>query len=355
MIRILLGLSFIYSQTVFAEFQEPKWCKPSEFMKYEIPVPNTGKMKRQRAFKVDGVTLVGLAVGKSDHVAIQRLYHQLATPGADDPKYCTWYLNKGNKAAQRVFNHYPMDKPSKKADQAEREWVARLGNIFEKTPSNIFNCVKDDKFIAMGCQGQQHRGPTGWGMVLSYLGCSPENAERITRNLWGLNGVKAASRVAVNRGGKKIGDATRKRLADEVQRVLASKPAPGENGDEPSNDPLPKPVFPPFFNPYAYLPPSAWPAGTGPLADNPSVNTTTTTTTTSAVKPRTLPGDEDDVPATQTVVVPQVYRGYGDANQPPGYENTFTNYSVPRRPAGGGGYDNDTNTTGYGGSQTQGY
>lgn len=193
---------------------EPQWCSPSEFMKNEITgqpgIRQAGKFERGRVFKVDGITLVGVGVGKSDHVGLQRMYDSLSQSSTgQDPKYCTWYFNEGNKPAQRVFNHFPMSKPSSNAGKAEREWMAKLGGIFEGNANNVKKCLEEDKYVAFGCNGQKHRGPTAFGMLLSYMGCSAENSEKITRQLWGLNGIKATSRVAINRGAFRAGQQPR--------------------------------------------------------------------------------------------------------------------------------------------------
>ncbi len=49
----------------------------------------------------------------------------------------------------------------------------------------------------MDCNGMRHRGPTSFGMLLTYSGCSAEPANTTVNKIWGLNGVNPAVRLAI--------------------------------------------------------------------------------------------------------------------------------------------------------------
>jgi hypothetical protein len=62
-----------------------------------------------------------------------------------------------------------------------------------------------------------HRGPTVFGMLLAYSGCSAEHSLEITNQIWGLNGVKRKVRLAIIRKAYELGNTqkeSRKRLAE---------------------------------------------------------------------------------------------------------------------------------------------
>ena len=83
----------------------------------------------------------------------------------------------------------------------EKEAVAEFMNILEKTfdssSTSFLSCASEQHYIALGCNGMRHRGPTVFGMLLAFSGCSPKNALEISNQIWGLNGVKRKVRLAV--------------------------------------------------------------------------------------------------------------------------------------------------------------
>ena len=62
---------------------------------------------------------------------------------------------------------------------------------------SFVSCAIDHGYIAMGCDGMKHRGPSVFAMLLAYSGCSAKNAATIANKLWGLNFVKEATREAI--------------------------------------------------------------------------------------------------------------------------------------------------------------
>jgi hypothetical protein len=86
------------------------------------------------------------------------------------------------------------------------EYRAVLQDQFAKAPISFLSCLENNKILIMGCNAQMHRGPTVFGMLLSFSGCSAEHSAEIVNSLWGLNGVKAEVRLAIIDEGRKLGD-----------------------------------------------------------------------------------------------------------------------------------------------------
>ncbi len=184
---------------------EPAYCLPSTFRAKEIPAPSFSGLNRVHAFRLGNVTLVGLAVGESKVASVQSLATSFAPQMSRAEKSCTFYHNDGNDEAQVAFNWYPLPKPTG-SDYAKRvgEFSRVLVDIFDTAPNDFVACAKNERYIAMGCDGMKHRGPTVFAATLAYSGCSPEHATLIVNSLWGSNGIKSEMRVAIAQWAKTI-------------------------------------------------------------------------------------------------------------------------------------------------------
>jgi hypothetical protein len=156
--------------------------------------------------------LVGLAVGKSDPKAVADLAHKFGrAPGSQG--YCTWYLNSGNAEAAELFNHHYMENPIDfffNTIGIEYRYANELRSSFVPSSEQIASfasCAEKHSYIALGCQGQQHRGPSVFAMLLAFAGCSPVHAVQIANQTWGMNFVAFQTRLAIAQEGKRMGDA----------------------------------------------------------------------------------------------------------------------------------------------------
>ena len=74
-----------------------------------------------------------------------------------------------------------------------------LGNEFDLAPINFVSCAAEAGYIAIGCDGMKHRGPTVMAMLLAYSGCTPDHAATIATQIWGNNGITTQMRSAISK------------------------------------------------------------------------------------------------------------------------------------------------------------
>lgn len=200
----ILGLALVFANIAYAS--EPSYCNPSVFYTKEIKHGNS-KLKRGHLFKLGDTKIMGVAVGDSKATDLANFAMAQSTAEASD-KFCTWYLNKGDKEAEAWFTHRYVSNPMLlTTTTGPKQYNQVLKNEFANSIPSFLSCAQNHKYVAMGCNGQKHRGPTVFGMMLAFSGCSPQNAATIVNTIWGLNGVKADVRLSIITEGKKLGDA----------------------------------------------------------------------------------------------------------------------------------------------------
>lgn len=188
---------------------EPAYCNPAGFPQREIPVAADGlhNLQKLHAFRLGRVVVAGLAVGNSEAAAVRDLARRFS-PAMDEAHWCTWYVNNGNAEAARSFNFHYVPNPAWLSEEtAPRAYLEALGSSFADDPESLLSCAKDHGYVALGCDGMMHRGPTLYGMLLAYSGCRPENAAQIVNAIWGLNGVSPDVRLAIIRASYDFGRA----------------------------------------------------------------------------------------------------------------------------------------------------
>lgn len=202
-----------------ARADQPVWCSVDYFKSHEVKTnaPNT---KRLRAFQVGKLYLAGAAIGGSDAVEVASLSKAPASA-----KHCTWYLNKGNKEAEKIFHHEYMRGPY-------WGWLDFLFNVtgvvksYEKRLENhwepMVSCAESYGYLAMGCDGHRHRGPSVFASFLSLSGCVPDTATDIANYLWRLNGVPDFTREKIAKIGWKLGN-EKPELRKRLQEVMSAK------------------------------------------------------------------------------------------------------------------------------------
>lgn len=211
---ILLSLISIAQDSTASE---PAYCDPETFFKNEIQTQ--AGIWRHHTFRFGDVILLGGAIGYSNPFKVTGFAENNSTATSAE-KYCTWYYNEGNDFASTLFNHHYVSNPQKVTEvTGPEEYREVLKDQFAKANMSFLSCLENHKYLAMGCNGQMHRGPTVFGMLLSFSGCSSKNSLTIVNKLWGANGVKPEVRQAIIEEGFSLGnDDPQARL--RMQKVL---------------------------------------------------------------------------------------------------------------------------------------
>lgn len=177
------------------ENTRPAYCSAENFWKNSesgLDFDRESGVKRMIRFRLGSRHLVGLAVGQSDAFATAGVALK-ATGSVMDGNYCTWYFNEGNESASTLFNWAYFPKPSsnvwlspeaRKLGWAEIQDLYTLG-FYEAIPRMV-QCLARHRYLAMGCNGMRERGPTLFGMVLAFAGCTPQEVSAIVNPIWGL-------------------------------------------------------------------------------------------------------------------------------------------------------------------------
>lgn len=230
----LVSVFFLFLYVIhYADvFVEPAYCDLESFKKHEVFLgsPETLKargLKNAHAFQLGKVLLVGVGVGDSKSHALIELAKS-HSPKVEEKNYCTWYLNHPKLSepydqstrieAAKSFNHRDIIRsPSLLADEeAILEIWKAVENEFEENPISFLSCALENHFIALGCNGMVHRGPTVFGMLLAFSGCSSEQSFIITNHYWDPEGLKAEIRLGAMDRAYRLGARhmfSRKRIA----------------------------------------------------------------------------------------------------------------------------------------------
>lgn len=196
----LVGAFALMLSSVFAHAStEPRFCDPAKIQEYER-ANNIPHLKRIHVYQFGQLTLAGLAVGDSDYRYVQSLARQY---GVNDEKSCTWYFNTGNAQAAQAFNSYPLPAPWLASPSIAKKYEQILEGSFDRAPSNMLTCARTQHYLAMGCDGMKHRGPSVFAAVLAYAGCTPQHAMQIANKIWGSNFVAHGTREAIAAVGAK--------------------------------------------------------------------------------------------------------------------------------------------------------
>jgi hypothetical protein len=188
---------------------EPAYCLPAAFhgRAVRFTAEEAAGLSRLHAYRLGTVLLAGLAVGDSEQSQVRALAQRRGSAAAPE-HYCTWYVNRGNpEAASTFFFRYVPNPSPLGAEAAAATYLDELGGWFLDKPDGFLGCAADHGYIALGCDGMMHRGPSVFGMVLAFSGCTPEHALEIVDDIWGLNGVPQGTRLAIIRAAHEHGRA----------------------------------------------------------------------------------------------------------------------------------------------------
>ena len=183
---------------------EPRYCDVEVFKKLERGnnIPN---LDRPHVYQIGQLTLAGLGVGNSDHRYVQSLADQYGDYQAYE-KSCVFYFNKGNDEAIKAFNQQYVTTPILKSKKVATEYEKIISPMLDQNSVNMLSCAVNHNFIAMGCDGMRHRGPSVLAMFLAYSGCSAEHATKIVNAVWGTNHVPTGTRTAIAQKGWEAGN-----------------------------------------------------------------------------------------------------------------------------------------------------
>jgi hypothetical protein len=200
---------------------EPSYCDPKTFLSKEVTMPEN-KLANAHQFQLGEVTVVGLGVGSSKTEELKAYATTRSTASASS-NYCTWYYNEGNAEAEKSFTHIYLNNPkSLDTTTGPDEYGEKLKNQFGNSAINFISCAADHKYLAFGCNGMKHRGPTVFGMMLAFSGCKAERAAYIANVVWGLNQVKEEVRLAIVQKAKDMGDKNPSQR-EQMQNLLGYK------------------------------------------------------------------------------------------------------------------------------------
>lgn len=201
--RILVIIALLFqAEILFAE--QPVYCHPGYFLSHEAPIEQYG-LHRAHQFQLARMTLVGIGVGLSLPGSVKYLSQRIGGATANQ-HYCTWYLNVLNPFAQYSFEHYYMPDPRNLTPaEAAETYMRSLSGAFFQNQVNFLGCLREYGYVALGCNSMRHRGPTVFGMLLAFSGCSPGFASEIANRVWGLNGVDPEVRLAAIKAAHEYG------------------------------------------------------------------------------------------------------------------------------------------------------
>ena len=213
-----IGALAIALMSVTSLASEPRFCDPSKIAEYERG-NNISNLKRVHVYQFGKLTLAGLAVGNSDYRYVQSLAKQY---GVTDAKSCTWYFNTGNDAAAAAFNYLPLPRPWLAPPSIAKKYDVVLEGSFDRNDNNMLACARKYNYVAMGCDGMKHRGPSVFAALLTYAGCTPKHSREIADKVWGSNFVSDSTREAIAALGAKYAGQNPAGAA-ELQTMMTSK------------------------------------------------------------------------------------------------------------------------------------
>ncbi len=214
----ILFVSHLTQASDFSQMAEPAYCDLNTFKSLEVKSAVSG-LPRLHAYQVGRVLITGLAVGDANTNTLIKFNTHYSNVSASD-KYCTWYLNQGNQAAEKAFAWRPLSKPT--STKVINEYMTKIGPEFDKNAVNMVSCAENKRLITLGCQGMRHRGPTVFGMLLAYSGCSAVSATKIVNSVWGNNGIKTEVRQAIMQKAYELGVAHADKSAALRTQLLAN-------------------------------------------------------------------------------------------------------------------------------------
>jgi hypothetical protein len=154
----------------------------------EIPLRDGALAKRLgrlKALQVGSVKLAGLAVGDSPLDAVLQLPGALGVTVAPEDRSCTFLMKKASSAHRKALRWFNLPDPRGRGSRADaQKWFGIVREVFDQGQPSFLSCAEKYGFIALGCAGMRHRGPTVFAMLLAFAGCTPKRATAIAEKHW---------------------------------------------------------------------------------------------------------------------------------------------------------------------------
>lgn len=175
-----------------------------------------GSRKREIAFKFANFTLLSAPIGDlPDQVLID--WCALYTP-EHAGHFNTWYFNSHDNDgdqldAKTLFHHIPIK------DNPIVNWSSKQFIPVRDQLELMVETAEKYGYLAMGCDGNKHRGPSVFAMFLSLAGVDPKESTHIANELFGSNFVFSFVRRRIARLGYELGNERpdlRKRLQELI-------------------------------------------------------------------------------------------------------------------------------------------
>jgi hypothetical protein len=179
-----------------------------EYLKNSSAVPRlmypSGLLCGARLFVFDKFSLLSCAVGTSSD---QRLINECASRSKDgqDGKYNTFYFNSSDLDfdkidAKKIFHWLPVK------DNPIWHWSTEEFLPIRDALKDMVEVGERHEYLAMGCDGNKHRGPSVFAMFLSLAGVEPKEATRIANKFFGCNFVLPFVRARIAKLGYDLGN-----------------------------------------------------------------------------------------------------------------------------------------------------
>jgi hypothetical protein len=171
-------------------------------------VPNTyimglGLMCGARLFRFKNFKLLSAAIGTSaDERIIQSCREN---SDGDDGFFNTWYFNSGDMDfdtidAKKIFHWWPVK------HNPIWNWSPKPFEPIRDQLAWMISTAEEHGYLAMGCDGNKHRGPSVFAMFLSLAGYEPKIATDIANHFFGSNFVMHWVRARIARLGWELGN-----------------------------------------------------------------------------------------------------------------------------------------------------
>lgn len=242
--KFLIVLTVLFALDVMAD--DPPYCRIDNYKNAKSRHPRADNpikmlkhvkkdgLHRLKVFEIGQVKLAGLAVGdssKKDRGArVRALSRELSQGGGsaawESKKGCVYYTTEDIKEeVAGVFNEIGIHRPNEAP-------VTEPLRLTEPHLPQMLSCLQEQRFLALGCNGERHRGPTEFGLMLSIAGCRPEQSLEIVKKFWG-SAISDEVRLGVYRTGYEFGSGRGAETRRELQTLFspAASTAPAVDPD----------------------------------------------------------------------------------------------------------------------------
>lgn len=171
----------------------------------EVPprLTTAGVIKNARIFYFKSLTLLCAAIGNSSDSRLIQI--SLRQSSGNDGKYNTWYFNSGDHDndsidAKKEFHWFPVK------HNPIYQWSTKPFKPICLELGRMVWTAETFGYLAIGCDGNKHRGPSVFAMFLCLAGYNPKLATQIANQYFGCNFVMPWVRERIARLGWELGN-----------------------------------------------------------------------------------------------------------------------------------------------------